>query len=241
MGHRGQPSPITETRVKAVGMVDLVEPDESKLNSLQGAGEVLVEKILRLGLEGSGPWQGAQDIVGTPGPDLEERERTIDGLISSHRRLVAVGGFVTGFGGLVSMVVTIPADIGSFFIASGRMTAATAHLRGYDVNDDAVRSMVLVSLLGASGPALLSDAGVRIGTTGAVAALRNLPADRLAEINQKVGYRLVTSFGEKGVINLVKVIPVIGGGIGAGVNVASINIIARHAKANFPLPAAADN
>jgi len=216
-------------------VVDPIESDQSKLNSLTGAGEVLVDKILRLGLEGSGPWQGARDIAGTPNPDPEERERTIDGLVSSHRRLVAVGGFVTGFGGLASMVVTIPADIGSFFIASGRLAAAIAHLRGHDIDAAEVRSMILVSLLGASGAAVLTEAGVAAGTTGTLAALRALPPEQLLEINQKVGYRLVTSFGEKGVINLVKVIPVLGGGIGAGVNVASINIIARHAKANFPL------
>jgi hypothetical protein len=33
----------------------------------------------------------------------------------------------------------------------------------------------------------------------------------LKKINQKVGFRLVTKFGEKGIINLSKLIPVVGG------------------------------
>jgi hypothetical protein len=47
----------------------------------------------------------------------------------------------------------------------------------------------------------------------------------LIEINKKVGYRLLTKFGTKGSINLVSGIPLVGGGVGAGVNVVAINQI----------------
>jgi hypothetical protein len=63
----------------------------------------------------------------------------------------------------------------------------------------------------------------------------------LIEINKKVGYRLLTKFGTKGSINLVRGIPLVGGGVGAGVNVVAINQIAKYAKATFiPLDESTD-
>ncbi len=132
------------------------------------------------------------------------------------------------------MVVSVPADVISFQILSTRMTAGIAHLRGYDVNSEYVRSLVLVSLLGASGTEVMSKVGIEAGTKAATAALKKLPGHALVRINQAVGFRLVTKFGERGVVNLVKVIPILGGGIGAGVNIAGINMLSGYAKRNFP-------
>jgi hypothetical protein len=132
------------------------------------------------------------------------------------------------------MAVTVPADVVSFQLLSTRMIGGIAHLRGYDLDSEHVRSLVLVCLLGASGTQVMSEAGIQVGTKAATSALRKLPGHMIIRLNQRVGFRLVTKFGQKGVVNLVKVIPVLGGGIGAGVNVAGINLLAGYAKRNFP-------
>ncbi len=75
---------------------------------------------------------------------------------------------------------------------------------------------------------------MQIGSKAAMAGLRRLPGQVLIDINKRVGFRLVTKFGEKGVINLVKFIPVVGGGVGAGVNAASMRTVGRYARTNFP-------
>ena len=63
----------------------------------------------------------------------------------------------------------------------------------------------------------------------------------LIEINKKVGFRLLTKLGTRGSIDLVKGIPLVGGGVGAGVNVVAINRIAKYSKAIFvPLGAASE-
>lgn len=54
-----------------------------------------------------------------------------------------------------------------------------------------------------------------------------------ANINQKVGFRFITKFGEKGIINLGKMLPLAGGLIGGGVDVASTSIIAKNAIRMF--------
>ena len=46
------------------------------------------------------------------------------------------------------------------------------------------------------------------------AAIKKIPGKALVAINQRIGYRLITKFGEKGIINLGKAIPLIGGVVG---------------------------
>jgi hypothetical protein len=109
-----------------------------------------------------------------------------------------------------------------------------AHLRGYDVASDEVRSVVLLSLLGAGGSAVAAEVGIDLGTKAGTVALRKLPGAAVTAVNQKVGFRLFTKFGEKGVVNLVKLVPVVGGGIGARANVVAMRSIGAYAKRNFP-------
>ncbi len=201
---------------------------------LQAAGEALVDKLLRFGIDGAGPWKGARTTADEALDASADVEQAIKKLIATHRRFVGVTGFATGFGGLATMAVTVPADVVSFQVTSTRMIAGIAHLRGHDLSSEYTRSLVLVCLLGASGTQVMSEAGIQLGTKAATSALRKLPGHMLVRLNQKVGFRLVTKFGQKGVVNLVKVIPVLGGGIGAGVNVTGISLLAGYAKRNFP-------
>jgi uncharacterized protein (DUF697 family) len=48
-----------------------------------------------------------------------------------------------------------------------------------------------------------------------------------------VGFRLLTKFGERGVINIGKGIPIVGGIIGATIDVVSTNIIGNVARNIF--------
>lgn len=94
--------------------------------------------------------------------------------------------------------------------------------------------MVLLSLLGASGVALATEVGVDLSTKAAVSALKKLPGEVLFAINKKVGFRLLTKFGSKGVINLGKMIPLVGGVVGGSFNAWGIRGIGIHAMQNFP-------
>ena len=59
--------------------------------------------------------------------------------------------------------------------------------------------------------------------------VKKIPGATLTAINQKVGFRFITKFGETGVVNLGKVVPVLGGVIGGGVDVASTRVIGNNA------------
>lgn len=65
--------------------------------------------------------------------------------------------------------------------------------------------------------------------------LKKLPAKFLTKINQKVGFRLLTKFGQTGIINLGKIIPVAGALVGSGIDCTSTKIIAHQAYKTFVL------
>jgi hypothetical protein len=195
----------------------------------------LVNAILSRGVEGFGPLKSAEAFAEEHLAQHGDVEKAIERVIATHTRLVAASGFATGLGGPITMVVGIPTDVTVFYALSARCVAAVAHLRGYDTSSDEVRSVVLLSLLGAGGAGLAADFGATLGTKAAMVALKKLPGKTLTEINKKVGFRLVTKFGTTGAINLSKWIPVVGGGVGAGVNIAAMRTVGRYAKSNFPV------
>lgn len=55
----------------------------------------------------------------------------------------------------------------------------------------------------------------------------------MTKINQKVGFRFLTKFGTKGVINIGKAIPVVGGVIGGGFDLVETKVIANRAYKMF--------
>lgn len=204
-------------------------------NALAQIGERLVAQVVDAGIRGGGPLRSAVDIADehliSAGGD---REAAIRRLVATHVRLAAVSGFATGLGGIVTLPITVPAAMAGLYIIATRMSAGIAHLRGYDLDTEEVRSAILVALLGSAGAATLKKAGIEIGKKSTTAALHRLPGRVLIEINKRVGYRLVTKAGEKGVVNLTKLVPLVGGPIGAAVDGVSCKTIAGYAMRTFP-------
>ena len=132
-------------------------------------------------------------------------------------------GFVTGLGGLITLPVAIPANISSVMYVQMRMIACIAKIGGYDVTSDQVPTASDLVKMGL----------IKTGTKSLEVAIKKIPGSALVKINQKVGFRFITKFGEKGIINLGKMLPLAGGLIGDGVDVASTSIIAKNAIRMF--------
>lgn len=138
-------------------------------------------------------------------------------------------GFLTGLGGLITLPVAIPANIGSVIYVQLRMIACIAYMGGFNPSDDAVRTMAYVCLTGKAATDILKKSGIQFGEKFAMNLINKIPGPVLTKINQKVGFRFITKFGEKGVINLGKALPLVGGIIGGGLDVATTSIIAQNA------------
>lgn len=88
-------------------------------------------------------------------------------------------------------------------------------------------------LTGQSINEVAKNAGIKIGLKVGEAQIKRIPGEALKKINQAVGFRLVTKFGSKGVVNLGKMVPLIGGVIGGSFDAVSTRTIAFVAKETF--------
>lgn len=154
-------------------------------------------------------------------------------LIRWQNTKAGTSGFLTGLGGIITMPITLPANITSVIYIQIRMIAAIAHIGGHDVRDDRVKSLVYACLAGNAAKDILKDIGIVVGTKLTTSAIKNISGKTIIAINQKVGFRLLTKFGEKGAINLGKVVPLIGGLIGGTFDTVTTNTIGNVARDTF--------
>ena len=164
-----------------------------------------------------------------------KKEQAAEQLIRMQVTKCTTTGFLTGLGGLITLPATITADIGSSMYVQIRMIAAIAVMGGYSLQDDVVKSMVFATLLKVEVGNLLKQVGVKTANRASLQLLKKLPGTVLTKINQKLGFRFLTKFGQKGVINLVKVVPVAGGVVNGGLNLVETKAIGKRAMKVFLL------
>lgn len=160
-------------------------------------------------------------------------ERGIDKLITVQITKCGTSGFLSGLGGIMTLPIAVPANVSSVIFIQLRMIAAIAHLRGYDLKSDEVRTFVYTSLTGQAAADILKSAGIKVGNKISVNLIKKIPGEVIKRINRAVGMRLVTKFGETGVVNLGKMVPLVGGMIGGAFDVGSTKTIAKVAKVMF--------
>lgn len=162
-----------------------------------------------------------------------DKETAIKKLVNNQTTKATVSGFVTGFGGFMTMPVTLPANITTVILFQMRMIAAIAIIRGYDLNSDQTQTFVYATLAGTSVADIMKQSGIVVGNKLTVNVIKKIPGTTLTKINQAVGFRFVTKFGSKGVINLGKMVPLVGAGFGGAFDMLSTKTIARVAQNTF--------
>lgn len=160
-------------------------------------------------------------------------DKAIDKLIQNQISKNTFNGFVTSFGGFITMPVTLPANITSVMYVQMRMVAAIAIIRGYDLNDDEVQTFVYGCMVKKAMTDVLKQAGVETANKVTLSAVKKIPGKTFTAINQKLGYRFITKAGTKGTVNLTKVIPVVGAGVGGTIDFVTTKTIANRAKKVF--------
>lgn len=190
-------------------------------------------------------WSYDKAVNGLPGmetaDELAEKylsksksiDEAIDKFINWQLAKCATSGFLTGLGGIITLPVAVPANISSVIYIQTRMIASIAKMRGYDLKDDQVKTLVYVSLTGQAAANILKQSGIKIGTKMSTVLIKRIPGEIIKQINKRVGFRLLTKFGEKGVINLGKCVPVVGGIIGGTVDAVGTRTIGKTAKKVF--------
>jgi hypothetical protein len=203
---------------------------------LTGAATRLVERLLDVGIDGKGPFDSAHEVADQALKHARGNdEQALRILQREHRQLGAVGGFVTGFGGFFTMPVALPANVLEFYLVGTRLTAATARVRGYDIDQPEIRSAILLTLMGADSDDLLKKAGLQAaGGKFSALAVDRLPAPALMVLNKAIGFRLLGRIGQGTFARLGRAVPVIGGLLGGAIDVYMLSRIGRQAAKEFP-------
>lgn len=185
--------------------------DES---GLARAGQKLVEQLLKLGINGFGPFKSAADSAAEA---LSGRtpEQAVKSLVRNHIAVAGAQGFVTGLGGFVTLPVTLPLNVGAAYLVQTHLAAAVAAVHGHDVESEEVRSAVLLCLVGNMGTEVLKQFGIKVGSKLSMTVIKRIPIAALREINKRVGFMLVAKYGTKrATVTLAKGVPLVGGVIG---------------------------
>ncbi|MGN1168857.1 MAG: EcsC family protein [Acutalibacteraceae bacterium] len=166
------------------------------------------------------------------------KEEACKAMLKNQIVKCTTSGVVTGFGGAITLPVAIPANIGSVLYVQMRMIACTAYMAGFELQSDQTQTFVYACLAGVAVNNLMKQAGVKFGVKFANGLIKRIPGKVLTKINQKVGFRFLTKFGTKGLVNMGKLLPGVGAVIGGGLDFVETKLIADRAykwffKGNF--------
>ena len=162
----------------------------------------------------------ASDLAAHYRLQFPSHDEAIDALIKWQMAKAGTASFVSSFGGVLSLPVTLPASLASVTYIHVRMIAAIAHLRGHDLESDAVRTIALACLCGSRVADVIKDFGIRLGTQVAHEALKRVSGDGLKQLNLAIGCRLLAMSGGTASLNVGKLVPVLGGMVSGGVDAA---------------------
>jgi EcsC protein family len=201
---------------------------------LSGSASRLADLLLRTGIGGKGQFKSAESIAAQALERHPDRDDAVRSIVNSHTRMAAADGFVTGVGGFITMIVSIPANIAGFYLVATRMTAAIAKVNGHDLNDEHVRSAVLLCLSREHAGDILTKVGLGSGSAGIVTQMaQGLSPAILMAVNKALTFRILTGLGKSTLSRLGRGVPLAGGVIGATVDTVLIRRIAIAAREEF--------
>lgn len=195
----------------------------------------VLNNIYNLAVTGNGSFGNSiQELADEYVERYGRTEKAIDKMVSNQRLKCTATGFVTGLGGLVTLPITIPADLASSLYIEIRMIAAVAAIRGYDINSDEVKTLVYLCIVGNSVGDVLKQAGLKSLTNYTAKVLIPKISNAIAaKVAENVGNKLLLKTSTKVLPKLGKMVPVIGGVVSGAYNYAEVSAYAKVAKDRF--------
>jgi hypothetical protein len=211
-----------------------IGPVATMVGRPHAAGGVL-RRVLETAIDGYGKLPGAKASA------ARQLQRTggsvdaaIESLIDFHVRLASAQGFVTNLGGVVALPVAVPANLAGVAVVQVRMIAAIAHLRGYDLNDNRVRTALVMCMLGGEQVVKLIKEGKLPTSPMAIATAPVFDPELDARVAEEVLSDLAERIGGKNLALVVtKRVPLVGGGIAALVDGVATHQIGKYAKSEL--------
>ncbi|MFD0206515.1 MULTISPECIES: EcsC family protein [Saccharothrix] len=193
-----------------------------------------VDHLLKVGINGFGPFKSARQMAVEALDKGLTPEEAIKHLIRTHVAAAGVQGFATNVGGLITLPVTLPANLTASYLVQTHLIASIAAVHGHDLDSDEVQTAILVCLLGNAGTELLKKAGIKVGSKLTMNLIERIPAQLIREINKRVGFTLLAKYGtSKATVTLVKGVPLVGGVIGGTFDAVTTRAVGAFASRFF--------
>lgn len=175
-----------------------------------------LKRLIDVAVEGIDPLPGVRVSAGRSLQKRGDADLAIDALVAQHIAMASAQGFVTNVGGLLTAIVSMPANLTGVIVVQIRMVACIAHLRGYDINDSRVRTAMTMCLLGDENLAQAIASGALPTTPLAVATAPVFDAGLDQRVSEQAAAALLTNLGGKHLTAFAgRRIPLVGGGVGA--------------------------
>ncbi|HEX7740492.1 MAG TPA: hypothetical protein VF426_12680 [Marmoricola sp.] len=181
------------------------------------ATATFIHQVLDKSINGVGRLPGAVAGAEKRLAQHGDAEKAIHAVVESHVRYAGAQGFLTNLGGLATMTFTVPANITGLALVECHMVAEIVYLRGYDLDSPAVRSAILVSLLGEEEVLALIRKKQLPGTPMEIATASVHDTDLTRGVANEVAAALIgRAAGKRAAGVVARRVPVVGGVVGAG-------------------------
>lgn len=164
--------------------------------------------------------------------DLSALDAMARGYIRTYTRTAAAQGFMTGIGGVITLPVTVPTDVAAFLVLVARANSAVMQTYGFDSQTEEGATMLRLGLAAGLGVNKLSVAGSTVLVKGLTKQVMTKPyreavvLSTVKAVAKKVGVTLYKR-------HFAKVVPLIGGGINAGVSGGLVYAFGRKAMSHY--------
>ncbi|ERJ11221.1 EcsC family protein [Haloplasma contractile] len=177
----------------------------------------------------------AEDLAKSYMVKYEDVKEAASKLVNGQLVKSGSSGLATGFPGILVFPIALSTDVLASLYIQIRMVAALAYIGGYDIETEEVKAITYMCLCGDSAKDIAKDFGLDIEGQNLEQYIKEFPRDLVNKLNKAVVVNLLTTFIQNGALNFSKLIPVIGGFVGAGIDVLKTKEIGKVAIEMFIL------
>lgn len=149
------------------------------------------------------------------------------------RRSLKAGeiGALCGVGGILTLPITMPADLYYCFKIHARTILSIAYIYGWNIHDEDAITDVLLVMGGSTGIDAVRHAGINVGQDLVKEAILDkfVTKEMMREINRSVSRKIITRAVKRSFMRFAKLIPLVGAPVGAGSNYFETKAIGKKA------------
>ena len=201
----------------------------------------LATYLLEHGIRGLGPLSSAESLADNYLRTAKYRDddARVAALVKWETSKNFTTGFLTGLGGFITLPVAIPAALAASWAVQARMAGAIARVYGHELEDERVRTKILLALAGDVAREAMKDLGIKTGDKLTQRAVEQIPGRLLVEVNKRIGAKLASQVGARVLLKFPRAVPVLGGFVGGALDAVVCRKVGATAKMLFRPPAGA--